>query len=56
MSIAVEHERFILTAKNESERILLPTASRCKEELCRSKLKGCASERTLKQRSSGGSF
>src|SRR5215813_1594631 len=30
MSIAVEHERFILTAKNNSERILLPTASRCK--------------------------
>ena len=30
MSIAVEHGRFILTAINKSERILLPTASRCK--------------------------
>jgi len=33
MSIAVEHERFILTAKNNSEGILLPTASRCKRDV-----------------------
>jgi hypothetical protein len=33
MSIAVEHGRFILTAINESERILLPTASRCKQDV-----------------------
>jgi hypothetical protein len=33
MSIAVEHGRFILTAINESERILLPTASRCKRDV-----------------------
>jgi hypothetical protein len=33
MSIAVEHERFILTAKNKSERILLPSASRCKRDV-----------------------
>jgi hypothetical protein len=33
MSIAVEHGRFILTAKNNSERILLPSASRCKRDV-----------------------
>jgi len=33
MSIAVEHERFILTATNNSERILLPTASGCKRDV-----------------------
>lgn len=35
MSIAVEHGRFILTAINKSERILLPTASRCKRSVYR---------------------
>jgi hypothetical protein len=33
MSIAVEQGRFILTAKNNSERILLPSASRCKRDV-----------------------
>jgi hypothetical protein len=31
MSIAVEHERFILTAVNKSERRKLPTASKLTE-------------------------
>jgi hypothetical protein len=38
MSIAVEHERFILTATNESERRKLPTASRDKAAFQRSQV------------------